>query len=97
MLSSHINEYVKNCLQSKPENLDLLERELKKELLKSPQQDDDLLNLLPEANVGGQNELPVDLLLNERINAKLLQVKLKRVGVVLSMWEVFSIFDHLNT
>lgn len=24
-------------------------------------------------------------------------MKLKRVGVVLSMWEVFSIYDHLNT
>ena len=36
------------------------------------------------------------MLLNERINAKLFQVKLKRIGIVLSMWEVFSIFDHLN-
>jgi len=39
---------------------------------------------------------PIDLLLNERINAKLFQFKLKRQGVALSLWEVFTIFEHLN-
>jgi|LakMenEpi03Aug12_release.lakeMendotaPanAssembly.Ray.scaffolds.fasta_scaffold2302696_1 hypothetical protein len=76
----------------------MLERELKKELLKIPQAEDDMINLDMEVTVGGQAEqLPLDLLLNERVNAKLFQVKLKRIGVVLSMWEVFSIFDYLNT
>lgn len=75
----------------------MLERELKKELLKAPKPDDDEINLEPEATILGQDQqLPVDLLLNERINAKLFKVKLKRIGVVLSMWEIFSIFDHLN-
>ena len=76
----------------------MLERELKKELLKIPQAEDDMINLDMEVTVGGQAEqLPLDLLLNERVNAKLFQVKLKRIGVVLSMWEVFSIFHYLNT
>jgi hypothetical protein len=39
---------------------------------------------------------PEDLLLTERINAKLFQHKLKRAGVALSLWEVFTLFDHLN-
>jgi hypothetical protein len=37
------------------------------------------------------------LLLNERINAKLFQFKLKRHGVALSLWEVFTLFEYLNT
>ena len=41
-------------------------------------------------------EPKADLLLTERINAKLFQHKLKRAGVALSLWEVFTLFDHLN-
>jgi hypothetical protein len=39
---------------------------------------------------------PMDILLTERINAKLFQHKLKKAGVALSLWEVFTLFDHLN-
>lgn len=41
--------------------------------------------------------MPKDFLVNERINAKYFQFKLKRVGVILSLWEVLSFFDFLNT
>lgn len=42
------------------------------------------------------NEPPHDLLLNERVNAKLLQFKLKRLGIVVSLWEIFSMFEFVN-
>jgi hypothetical protein len=70
LVSTHINDYVKNCLQSKPENLELLEKEIKKEIIKVRQNQ--------EASDEAQNEdegktlIPLDLLLDERINAKLL-------------------------
>lgn len=41
--------------------------------------------------------VPPDLLLKEKINAKLFQYKLKRQGIALSLWEVFTFFDFLNT
>ena len=37
-----------------------------------------------------------ELLLIERINAKLFQFKLKRMGIALSLWEVFTIFEFAN-
>jgi len=43
------------------------------------------------------DDIPVEILLNERINAKLFQFKLKRLGVALSLWEIFTLFEHLNT
>lgn len=42
------------------------------------------------------NEPPNDLLLDERVNAKLLQFKLKRLGIVVSLWEIFSLFEYVN-
>lgn len=92
-MATHIIEFVRNCLQSKPENLELLERELKKELSKvSAEQASDGI-----VNADAANQLQPDLLVDERINAKLFQVRLKRIGIVLSLWEVFSMFDYLNT
>ncbi len=41
--------------------------------------------------------IPADLLINEKINAKLFQYKLKRLGIALSLWEVFTLFEALNT
>jgi dephospho-CoA kinase len=40
---------------------------------------------------------PANLLLNEKINAKMFQAKLKRQGIELSLWEVFTLFEYLNT
>ena len=40
--------------------------------------------------------IPADLLINENINAKLFQFKLKRMGIALSLWEVFTLFEALN-
>ena len=44
----------------------------------------------------GPNDPPTDLLLNERVNAKLLQYKLKRLGIAVSLWEIFSLFEYVN-
>jgi hypothetical protein len=49
---------------------------------------------LPLINV---NVIPTDLLINEKVNAKLFQFKLKRMGIALSLWEVFTLFEMLNT
>lgn len=40
--------------------------------------------------------IPNDILINENINAKLFQYKLKRMGIALSLWEVFTLFETLN-
>ena len=42
------------------------------------------------------NEPPSDLLLEERVNAKLLQHKLKRLDIRVSLWEIFSLFEFVN-
>ena len=36
------------------------------------------------------------MLLEERVNAKLLQYKLKRLGISVSLWEIFSLFEFVN-
>jgi hypothetical protein len=40
--------------------------------------------------------IPADLLIKEKVNAKLFQFKMKRLGIALSLWEVFTLFEHLN-
>ena len=50
-----------------------------------------------EGDAGEREIIPADLLINEKINAKLFQYKLKRMGIALSLWEVFTLFEHLNT
>jgi len=35
--------------------------------------------------------------LHERINAKLFQHVLKKQGIALSLWEIFTLFEYLNT
>lgn len=37
-----------------------------------------------------------ELLLKESVNAKLFQFKLKRMGITLSLWEVFCLFEVVN-
>ena len=44
-----------------------------------------------------EEDPPEDILLHERINAKLFQHKLKRMGIALSLWEVFTLFEFINT
>lgn len=36
------------------------------------------------------------MLLEERVNAKLLQYKLKRLGIAVSLWEIFALFEFVN-
>lgn len=95
IISGQIADYVKNSIESSPECLLILEDEFKKEIWKN------VRSLQRDADDGrSQDELaviPADLLLKEKINAKLFQYKLKRQGVALSLWEVFTFFDYLNT
>lgn len=37
------------------------------------------------------------MLLHERINARVFQAKLKKQGIALSLWEIFTLFEYLNT
>jgi hypothetical protein len=37
------------------------------------------------------------VLLYERINARVFQAKLKKQGIALSLWEIFTLFEYLNT
>lgn len=37
------------------------------------------------------------LLLVERINARVFQNRLKKQGIALSIWEIFTLFEYLNT
>ena len=41
--------------------------------------------------------IPADILIKEKVNAKLFQYKLKKLGIALSLWEVFTLFESLNT
>ena len=87
------------------------EAELKKDMYwKTRGEEEDMVNQeVPEAEKAaekkskkkkgkkGEEEAPEDILLHERINAKLFQVKLKRMGIALSLWEVFTLFEFINT
>lgn len=42
-------------------------------------------------------EIPEDFLVNEKITAKSLQSLLKKHSIHLSQWELFTLFEHLNT
>ena len=41
--------------------------------------------------------IPTDLLINEKVNAKLFKHRLQKLGIDVSLWEVFTLFEHLNT
>lgn len=92
IISAQIADYVKNSIESAPDCILALEEEFKKEIWKNVK--------ALQRDGGDPDELavvPPDLLLKEKINAKLFQYKLKRQGIALSLWEVFTFFDHLNT
>lgn len=92
IISTQIADYVKNSIESAPDCILALEEEFKKEIWK---------NVKALQGEGGDPDelavVPPDLLLKEKINAKLFQYKLKRQGIALSLWEVFTFFDYLNT
>lgn len=103
VLTTHVTDYIRNCLTAKPELLKTLEGELKKEVFwrtrelqrkeagldgpdpKDPRlkEQDDLVEIdsdgalvkdepLKQKKKKGPNQPPSDLLLEERVNAKLL-------------------------
>jgi hypothetical protein len=52
-----------------------------------------------ESARGNESEvevIPPALLNTEKIDAKLFQHKLKRMGITLSLWEIFTLFEQLN-
>lgn len=65
------------------------------------------MSQLPKTNTSGEETRKkkkdklegskAGLLLVERINAKVFQSRLKRQGIALSIWEVFTLFEYLNT
>ena len=68
--------------------------EKEKKRKKRGEEDDDEINIEePEDEL---KVIPNDILINENINAKLFQFKLKRMGIALSLWEVFTLFETLN-
>jgi len=85
-------------METTPGAIEELENEFKQELWKNHQTElqkkrgEEDLPMDP-INV---RTIPTDLLINEKINAKLFQFKLKRMGIALSLWEVFCLFEHLN-
>lgn len=99
VINNQISEYVKNSMETSPGAIEELENEFKQEIWKNHQIDvqkkrgEEELPLDP-INV---RTIPTDLLINEKINAKLFQFKMKRLGIALSLWEVFCLFEHLNT
>ena len=82
--------------------MEKLEKEFMEEIWKNPlnrdryyeKKDTRTRNRRNKDTEAGQ--IPVDLLIDEKINAKLFQYKLKRLGIALSLWEVFTIFEVLN-
>lgn len=99
VIANMISEYVKNSVETTPNCISELEAEFKQELWKNHH-----INLRKQR---GEEELPLDpinirtippdLLINEKVNAKLFQFRLKRMGIALSLWEVFTLFEQLNT
>jgi hypothetical protein len=84
IITSQITEFVKNSVSNTENCLKDLEIDFKVETHKA-------LGLS-----GVIEDIPSDYLVLERINAKLFQFKLKRQGIVLSIWEVFTLFESLN-
>ncbi|CDW78943.1 c2 domain-containing protein 3 [Stylonychia lemnae] len=84
ILTSRINNFIKEQILLNPDYMNILELEFKVEAHKA------------QGKSGIIEEIPDDILLTERINAKLFQFKLKRQGTVVSLWEIFTFFEHLN-
>lgn len=105
VIASQITAYVKNSVDSMPDCMTRLEEEFKQEIWRTNKAaiakkkreqgiSDD------ESARGDDSEIeviPAELLTTEKINAKLFQHKLKRLGIALSLWEVFTLFEQLNT
>jgi hypothetical protein len=104
VIASQITAYVKTTMDSAPDALAQLEEEFKQEIWRANKAaiakkkreqgvSDD------ETARGDESEIeviPAELLNTEKINAKLFQHKLKRLGITLSLWEVFTLFEQLN-
>ena len=99
VITNQISEYVKNSIDTNPGCMATLEEEFKQEIWKNHQLDIQKKRGEEELPLDPINikTIPSDLLINEKVNAKLFQFKLKRLGIALSLWEVFTLFEHLNT
>jgi hypothetical protein len=88
VITNQISDYIKNSVETQEDCLTKLEEEFKQEIFKNKPQD---------PNAREITVIPADLLIKEKVNAKLFQYKMKRLGIALSLWEVFTLFEYLNT
>lgn len=72
VLSAHITDYIRNCMASRPEQLEVLENEIKKEIIKAKnkekenvKKEDDIVNLEGSLPAEQTDQMPIDLLLTE--------------------------------
>ena len=99
VIANQISDYIKNSVETSADCLSKLEQDFKEEIWKNQKLEEkkkksDLDQFLQEETK--VEVIPADLLINNQINAKLFQYKLKRMGIALSLWEVFTLFESLN-
>ena len=99
VIANQISDYIKNSVETSADCLSKLEQDFKEEIWKNQKLEEkkkksDLDQFLQEETK--VEVIPADLLINHQINAKLFQYKLKRMGIALSLWEVFTLFESLN-
>lgn len=98
IITNQISEFIANSIETQPDCLQKLEDEFKKELWKNHALKKQMEKEEEKNPTGADPDIvPHELLVNEQVNAKLFQYKLKRQGIALSIWEVFTLFEHLNT
>jgi len=85
VIANQIAEFITNSVKTNYNAMETLEKEFAIELHKA------------KYNVEPAEAPSKDLLVEERINAKLFQFKLKRQGIILTLWEIFTFFEAVNT
>jgi hypothetical protein len=83
-----VAEYIRNEVQLKEDTMSLFEGELRSNIKAQRQLG------MPE---GVEATLPEDVLVQEKITATQFHQMMKKYGVQLTLWEIFTLFDHLNT
>ena len=83
-----VAEYIRNEVQLKEDTMSLFEAELRSNIKAQRQLG------MPE---GVEATLPEDVLVQEKITATQFHQLMKKYGVQLTLWEIFTLFDHLNT
>lgn len=91
VITAHITDYVRNCISSRAEiQLEQIEQAFIEEI-------GVLHRSKTETKRDKIDSTKEGVLLQERINARVFQSKLKKQGIALSLWEIFTLFEYLNT